>query len=138
MRSFVFICFLLLGVACQPVLEERILNTYPNGEPKIVVYTPENDPNEIHKKVMFYENGNLRMVSFFKDHKKSGKWLYFYEGGSKMAETNFKNDLKNGESVRWHENGAVQSTGSHSDDQRSGTWLFYDENGILKNSIQYD
>lgn len=133
----IFCLLLILFTSCAQELQERVTATFEDGSPKVVVYFPENNTFDILKKTTFYESGQLRLLGFYKNHQKTGKWMYFYENGTKMAETHFKNNLMDGSSSRWHDNGKMHSRGYYQKGERKGKWFFYDRNGKLMNLQNY-
>jgi len=119
-------------------LEEEITETFEDGNPKIIIYYQEDSPDDVLKKATFYESGQLRLVGFYKDHQKTGKWMYFYENGNKMAETHFEENLMHGSSTRWHFNGEMHSCGYYTEGERKGKWFFYDSSGKLTNEQSFN
>jgi antitoxin component YwqK of YwqJK toxin-antitoxin module len=61
----------------------------------------------------YYENGQLKIVGFYKDGKQEGEWK------------------------EYHENGQLKSVGSFKNGRQEGEWKAYDENGQLKVIIHY-
>jgi antitoxin component YwqK of YwqJK toxin-antitoxin module len=137
LNSILFLLFFLL-VSCTQGLDEKVTDTFDDGSPKIIIYYPENSPEDVLKKATFYESGQLRLIGFYKKHQKTGKWMYFYENGNKMAETHFKESLMDGSSTRWHLNGELHSSGFYQKDKRIGIWYFYDNTGKLSNEQSYN
>lgn len=134
--TFCLLIFLL--ASCAQALEEKITHTFEDGSPKIIIYYPENYPDDILKKATFYESGQLRLIGFYKNHQKTGKWMYFFENGNKMAETHFKENLMDGSSRRWHLNGELHSSRFYQKDVRKGVWYFYDNKGKLSNKQSFN
>lgn len=135
----IIFCLLIFTLAsCTQGLTEKVTDTFEDGSPKVIIYYPENYPDKVLKKATFYESGQLRLIGFYKNHQKTGKWMYFYENGNKMAETHFKDNLMSGSSTRWHPNGKMHSSGFYKKGERKGKWFFYDSFGKLMNQQSFN
>ena len=53
----------------------------------------------------YFENGQLRRESYYKEGKKDGKWTAWYENGQLWYERYFNNDKRVYNWLMWHNNG---------------------------------
>ena len=100
---------------------------YENGEKK-------NQSNFKNGKVDglvkgWYENGNKKLEKNVKDGKQDGSAVMWYENGQKMEEIMFKNDQKDGLETQWHENGQKKSEVNFKDGKHDGLGVEWHENG---------
>jgi antitoxin component YwqK of YwqJK toxin-antitoxin module len=59
------------------------------------------------KFIDYYENGNIKMIRYFKNNKFDGLGSAYYENGVKRVETPYKNDLIHGKAVVYREDGTL-------------------------------
>lgn len=111
---------------------------------------------------VYYENGNLKILSHFKDGFRHGKHTEYYKNGHLAAVANFNEDQLIGSSYRYNQDSVVYlelhidstetgnftyysfdgkqilTTGQFKNGYKDGTWSYYDENGNLrKTEIHY-
>jgi antitoxin component YwqK of YwqJK toxin-antitoxin module len=140
MRKIFFILSIVFLASCGPRLQEKTIETYPDGKPKRVQYfTPESEGSYLAKEIYFYENGQKKMEgSYNKEKQKHGKWLYWREDGKKWSEGYFFEGKDDGLRQTWHENGKKHYEGRYEKGTRVGVWKFYDETGKMVKDIDYD
>lgn len=85
-----------------------------------------------------YPSGIIRLRGYFRQGKKSGKWMYFHANGNLWSEAFFENDLMNGESKVYHPNGKLYYEGGYNLNKPKGIWKFYDSTGVMVVTRNYD
>ena len=63
----------------------------------------------------YFENGQLKYKSNFKDGKQEGEFLYYYENGQLWIKNNYKNGKLEGERLVYYENGQLEKTEIYKD-----------------------
>lgn len=139
-QTFFLLSFVLLFASCGPKLQEKIVETYPDGKPKRVqYYTPGTENSYMAREIFYYQNGMKKMDGTYdKNNLKHGKWTYWREDGKKWSEGYFYEGKDDGIRRTWHENGNRHYEGRYDKGVRKGTWKFWDENGKLVKEIDYD
>ena len=91
MRKFIFLAFVILVTACGPNLQEKTIESYPDGTHKRVQFTSgEGETAYVAKEVFYYQNGQKKLEGTYnKDGKKNGKWIYWREDGKIWSEGYF-------------------------------------------------
>jgi len=140
MRKLVYLFVIIFLAACGQKLQERVVESYPDGTPKRVqYYTPELENSYLAKEVFYYENGNKKLIGHYnQDGKKHGKWIYWREDGKKWSEGYFFEGKDDKMRRTWHENGGKHYRGRYDKGTRVGIWRFYDESGRMVKEIDYD
>jgi antitoxin component YwqK of YwqJK toxin-antitoxin module len=71
------------------------------------------------------------------DEVKIGWWLTYYDNGQLRDSTYYKENKKLGLSKSWFENGNLESEGSYNEDMEEGIWTWYNSNGNLATEEEY-
>ncbi|MFA8449800.1 MAG: toxin-antitoxin system YwqK family antitoxin [Bacteroidales bacterium] len=148
MRSVLFILFFLIGFAActnsgqnEKVLKsfsEKVIERYPNGQPKKVKYFSDEDGKQIEKEeIGYYENGAVMLKGKYKNGLRDGLWQSWYQDGIQWTEGEYKNGRQNGRASHWNEDGTLLYQGQYKNDARIGTWKFYNKDGSFKKEITY-
>ncbi len=140
MKRILYGLFIFVLVSCGPDLQERLIESYPEGQKKRVqYYTPDTENSYMAREVFYYENGNKKMDGYYNaDGKKHGKWTYWREDGKIWSEGYFNEGKDDKMRRTWHENGQKHYEGRYKNGTRVGKWKFYDESGKLVKEIDYD
>jgi antitoxin component YwqK of YwqJK toxin-antitoxin module len=140
MRKIIFILSIVFLASCGPKLQEKVIETFPDGKPQRVQYfTSEAEGSYLAKEIFYYQNGQKKMEGFYnKAKQKHGKWLYWREDGKKWSEGYFFEGKDDGMRKTWHENGKKHYEGHYDKGTRVGVWKFYDETGKMVKEIDYD
>lgn len=85
----------------------------------------------------YYENGVLKIESFYIVNKLSGLWKNFYDTGEKEWEVQYVNDVKQGFYKRFYKNGQLMLEGTSSEGLKSGEEKQYDSIGNLVNTLNF-
>ncbi len=95
-------------------LTESVVNSYPSGQKKAVVYSIKGESKDvIVKEIHFFENGQIQVEGTLKNKKRQGIWTFYYD------------------------NGKVWSTGEFDDGNSVGVFKIYDKKGQLKIKSYY-
>ena len=92
---------------------------------------PKKQYVEDGKRTSWYENGQKKNDSFYKDDKMEGKFTSWYEDGQKITESNHKNDEYDGNWTSWYEDGQKVSEGKYINGKKEGKWTEWDESGKI-------
>ena len=97
------------------------------------IYSPSEDSSYGKRKYFdYYENGQLKEKTNYKDGKQEGEHLYYYENGQLESKWNYNDGKKEGEYLYYDDDGQLAIKGHFKDGQEEGEWLFYLENGLLE------
>lgn len=104
---------------------------YRNGQ-KETQYT-QDIQGRIHGEYMsYYENGNIKVKTYYKDGLVSGKYCGYYESGKKHFVGNYKDNLFEGLQQVYYESGKVESIYYYKEGKLNGLTKEYYENGRLR------
>jgi len=88
--------------------------------------------------VEFYENGQRKRESNYKDGKPHGLLTHWHANGQKEWEANNKNGKKDGLTIHWDENGQKKWEGNWKDGKRDGLQVFYMDDGRVGRTTYKD
>ncbi len=137
-KTSLFLFLALLFVACNLSIEERIIDSYPNGVPTKVEYRKKSGNKDLVKHVRFYQSGEKQEEGRFENNLQHGKWIYWYENGQKWSEGFFFEGDRDGKSSVWYENGNLHYTGGYNKGKTDGEWKFYDSQGKLIKIVVFE
>ncbi len=81
---------------------------------------------------LYYDNGELYLVGYFKDGRADGDLGIFYANGNPQMHRTYKKGFMEGAGMNYYENGKVQFYGEYKDNLRHGlSDLFYDDGKTL-------
>ena len=86
---------------------------------------------------LYYENGQLKRKTSFKDDKYNGPYEEYFENGQIKIKTSFRLGKYHGPLVMYYKNGQIEAEGNHIEGGYDGIQKKYYENGNLKSSISY-
>jgi len=78
-----------------------------------------------------YFDGNVELVSYYKNDLLEGKETHYYKNGNRAVEINYTKGLKNGSVTKWYIDGLVKETGAFVNDMPDGEWFNYDARGMI-------
>ena len=115
MRKFFFLAFVVLVSACGPKLQEKTIETFPDGSRKRVQFTAgEGETAYVAKEIFYYQSGQKKLEGTYNNEgKKDGKWTYWREDGKLWSEGYFKEGKDDGMRKTWHENGQKHYQGGN-------------------------
>ncbi len=121
---------IIVFTACKSKIVQEVIESYPDGSPKVVRYFKEDDKSKVLvKETLYYPNHQKYMEGEYKNDKRDGLWVSWYQNGNKWSEGQFKDGLDEGYRHIFHENGKKQIEGFYTDGKKSGIWKYYDDNG---------
>jgi len=130
--------FLVLN-SCNGKLEQEIDSTWPDGNPrKVIYYEMVGGEKEKVREERFYENGNQEMVGGYRGIKKEGEWIYWFQDGRKWSQASYVNDIKEGKATVWREDGNKNYEGTYTTGKPHGTWIFYDKDGSRLKEVLFE
>jgi len=89
------------------------------------------------KKIKYYENGQKRYETNYKDGKIDGQTIMWYENGQKYYEHNYKDGKVDGLKVEWYEDGQKKREISVKDGKYNGPFTEWYKNGKKESEIIY-
>ena len=88
--------------------------------------------NKEGKWAFWYESGQKKAETSYKNGKKDGKRLAWYEAGQKKEDCAFKDDLEEGKCLQWYKDGKKQEETDYKAGKKHGVSTLYDEKGSKK------
>ena len=109
---------------------------YPNGN--IRGRAELNKYNQLDgEEKIFYENGEIKAIRYWKNNKLNGKYEEFYENGNLESEFPYTNGSINGIVKIFYDNGNIKSRTPVKNDVIWGTVENYYRNGKVKSKVSY-
>ena len=135
---FLAIGLFLFFLGCSEPYES-VDSRFENGNPKIAkLYKTKTDTSQIIGEKHYYENGAVRLISYFDENGlRTGKWEYLFESGKPWSICEYKNGKKHGKITVWYDNNQIRYTGNYTENQETGTWQYFDESGKLIKEVNY-
>ena len=120
-RLIIISVFSLFIFSCGENIIEEVVERYDDGKFKVVhFYKRVSDNQELIKKIIYFENGNIYSDREIKNGVLSGKSIYYYENGQVSREENYKQD------------------GNFKEGQKDGKCIYYDESGNIHTQVIYE
>lgn len=101
----------------------------------------------------YWENGQLKLISYYDDSYKQGIWQYFNTEGEKIEEIKYLNGnksywnkwenniqiIKNGDGIltEYYNSNKIKAKGKIKEGKKYGDWIEYFPNGNIQNIIEY-
>jgi antitoxin component YwqK of YwqJK toxin-antitoxin module len=85
----------------------------------------------------FYPGGKLKAKGYYKNGKRTEKWIRYYSSGKKAEEGYFDAGYKSDLWMTYYESGQLSWKGNFFKNIRSGYWRYYYEDGKLKAMTRY-
>jgi antitoxin component YwqK of YwqJK toxin-antitoxin module len=137
--AFLILCPLIFLCSCAGPLEEEIVETHPDGSPKLVrLYKVDGQIRTLKKEIQYYPNHQKLYEGELKDNRKHGKWTVWHQNGNTWSEGYYSNGVDDGRRTGYHENGQKHFQGKYKNGKMAGTWKFWDDTGVKVNEIKYD
>lgn len=109
---------------------------YPNGNLSLIAYFDNGKKTDTS--MQFWENGFYKQKVTYKDGIKNGLWEQYSENGIKLKQGMYVNDSLNGPYTAWNQSGRLEYTGFYKNDKMSGEWKKYYPSGRLKAVTNYE
>jgi antitoxin component YwqK of YwqJK toxin-antitoxin module len=111
------------------------ITKYSDGNKKMEVSYVDGKKEGICK--IWFENGVLNEVRYYKNNEMDGTWVVYNEAGVKTSVANYTNGFKNGKWLIWNDKGLLIYRLSYKNGEKSGVWKNYDDEGKLINKRYY-
>ena len=134
-KIFLVFCTMLFLASCTAQLTEKVMVSYPNGQPQVVRYFDKH--NNCVKETEYYDTGQVKMEGGMKDGKMEGEWAAYFPDGRMQSKGFFSDGLRTGRATVWQENGNLLQEGFYKEGKHCGKWKFYDEQGNLLKEVDY-
>ncbi len=108
---------------------------FENGNLKQVTYYKYGNKEGVFEK--YNEEGIKRKEGTYKNGYKHGEWRHYDSEGELVTTHTYENDVKNGISKTYNEAARVASEGVYVNDERDGLWKFHKMNGKLLKEVEY-
>ena len=73
----------------------------------------------------YYKNGQIKTEGYYKDTKRTGKWIWWNENGQKDSEIYYKDGKCDGKWTWWHDNCQKKLEGYYRNENRNGKWIYW-------------
>ena len=134
-KIFLVFCTMLFLASCTAQLTEKVMVSYPNGQPQVVHYFDKH--NNCVKETEYYDTGQVKMEGGMKDGKMEGEWAAYFPDGRMQSKGFFSDGLRTGRATVGQENGNLLQEGFYKEGKHCGKWKFYDEQGNLLKEVDY-
>lgn len=132
-----FILFLFLITACSGDTKERVLSSYGNGKPMLIVIEDAQTGVKLEEKT-FYDNEQLHTDILYQENKRNGTCRSFYKDGKPFSLHTYQLGVLNGPYQLWYENGQTRIEGFYTDNKKTGIWKSYHEDGTILKTIDFN
>ena len=89
------------------------------------------------REIEYYEDGNKKLESEFKNNKETGVWIVYFKNGKISTTFSYLDGQLNGPVTIYDEKGIKIVDGNYKDGKEDGKWLFYDIKGKVKKEENY-
>ena len=89
------------------------------------------------KQSEFYESGNKKLESEFKNDRETGTWTVYFDNGKISTTFSYLDGQLNGPVVINDDKGTKIVEGNYRGGKEDGKWIFYDESGKVKKEENY-
>lgn len=110
---------------------------YKIDDPDLGIYFEEPKDVALAQKKIFYPNGILKGLSYYKNGRLHGPSRFYSQEGRIIAESWFINDLRTGRTHQYFFDGSLSSLQIFNEGQREGRQLFYYPDHTLKSELNY-
>ncbi len=113
----------------------RVTSWYENGQKREESFYKDGELDG--EFTSWYENGQKKEESFYKDGELDGEFTSWYENGQKQEEFFYKDGERNGEATWWHDNGFKKGESFYKDGELNGEATWWHDNGFKKGEAFY-
>lgn len=118
--------------------DEKVLETYANGSPRIVrVFKERDGKSDFEYEKEYYEDGNLLKEGAIVANGKDGIWKSYYRDGTLWTEGIFVKGKREGAIKSYYPNGKLKYEGTFVAGEKAGQWKFYKEDGTFDKMANY-
>lgn len=137
MKQVVFLSFLLIS-SCGGSESSEVTEVWPDGSEKTIQYYKDTDgKRQIIRIEEYHENGVRRLVGYYKDGERHGKWNSWHENEQLWSVARYSNGQLEGKQTVYYPSGQKHYEGTFRKGIRTGLWRFWDEQGILVTEKDY-
>ncbi|MDA3865240.1 MAG: hypothetical protein PF489_00670 [Salinivirgaceae bacterium] len=116
--------------ACEKELKRVERNTYPNGNPKIVIYYDgEETQEDMAIMELYHQNGQVKTKKRYEDGLQHGLTESWYADGSPWSEANYDEGKKVGDYIHKYQNQVIKQKGHFTDGKKDGEWINFSNKG---------
>ncbi|MCC6570713.1 MAG: hypothetical protein IT274_03730 [Chitinophagales bacterium] len=108
MKQIIFILTLSILFSCGQTETKKVVSTYQNGKPEIVIYYPDIDDTLTYRKEVFYESGERSYIGYILNGTKDGIWTWWYENGNKKDQCKYEDGYYVDTVYHWYESGKLK------------------------------
>ena len=138
MKKIIYLATVILLVACEAPIVEKIDSTYPDDTPEKVSYYQEQNGQEVKVEEKHYHiNGKLKMTGKFLNGKRDGEWFAYFDNDQLQSLGTFKQGKRTGGAKVYYSNGKVRYEGQYENNKEVGVWKFYNEEGKLTEEKEF-
>ena len=131
-----FVLAYLAACDTSPETTEVIMESYPDGSPKIVhLYGDQSDSTFIKKEL--YQPGKLKSEIPYNEGLIDGDVFVLYEDSTLAAQYHYNAGIRNGTFITWHQNGNLKSKWTFRNDTIAAGGNYF-ENGQLIGELTHD
>lgn len=134
---FVYLSVILL-YSCSGSKGHEVTETWPDGSAKTIQYYRDTDGDrEIYKIEEYHENGVTRLVGYYRDGERHGKWNSWHANEQLWSVARYSNGNLEGTQTVYYPSGQKHYEGTFRKGIRTGLWRFWDEQGVLVTEKDY-
>ena len=119
-NTFYPLILLLFVLGCSSTGYEVVVESYEDGNPKLVRYYRDENRQDLLREIQYYEDGKVYIEGQYKDNEREGKWTAWYRNGNIWSTGEYQKGMENGLKTVYHENGNKYYEGHVVDDERVG------------------
>lgn len=108
MKHFISFSILFALLGCDAPETKKIISTYENGQPEIVIYYPKGEDTLTYRKEVFYKTGKQDYIGNILENKKEGIWTWWYENGNKKDQSKYADGYYVDTVFHWYESGTIR------------------------------
>lgn len=131
MKHYLFLAVFFLIVSCNSDTLKKEVELYRNGKTKRMYYL-DKEGNRQGKAVLYYENGKIEDVIYFKDDLLDGNFYSYDENGVLRNKGKYKSDIQIDTSYFFNERGQLESYTILNEQSEKIKDAFFHANGKLK------
>ena len=107
MKQIIFILTLSILFGCGRMETKKVVTTYQNGKPEIIIYLLDKDDTSTYRKEVFYESGKPDYIGHIVKGVKDGTWTWWYENGNKKDQCKYEDGFYVDTVYHWYESGQL-------------------------------
>ena len=121
--------------ADEPPENGKHVEYYENGNKKSESHYKNGKPDG--PRTVWYSNGQKKSEDNFKDGKSDGLWTQWYNNGQNLLESHYKDGKRDGLSTSWYPNGQKGEDSHYKNGERDGLSTVWTDNGHKAGESHY-